>query len=301
MHFFSGDLFTKNDYISLKARFGLDTFIFGAMPEKGDEILISEAMLEMYGLTTEAVLNKRIEFCRADNGLPVMEEATVSGVIRKEYYELAGHSFDSNFSPCVYLTESNTLGLEPPGKANVYCLEEFQTKETVLGWLNDGLIDSESNYAACGLISGIEFINRLQNITLRIFSVLGVLICAGILFTVYLLMDKYLKYFTKSGGILSMCGITQRQLNIVMYIQILVFTVIAAIISAVFVIVAYELLGNILQWYIVGELTGGVGYLFMLFGIGIAAVLITSSVIFAFNYCATRKRTVKECLDTRVQ
>lgn len=299
---YSGDVFTQNDYKAFKASYGYDSIIIGDMAVLDNEILISEEMLGSYGLTADDVLKKEVTFIDSLSGQPFGGEVIVSGIIRKEFYKLYGHDSEINIKPSVYVADIGSLGITEYNSLNVYAFKEYPSKETIEGWVNKGLIKDSTKYFGWNILSGMEFIKHLQQVTIELFAVLGVLVLAGILFTLYLLMNKYIKYFSKSAGIMSVCGMTNAQLNAMMYIQLFIFCLIAAVISLALAVGIYSILGQFLNFYMSGNVMGvDFRFLLILFGIGIASVFAVSSLIFAFNYLATRKATVKQLLETRLQ
>lgn len=58
----------------------------------------------------------------------------------------------------------------------------------------------------------ITDINTIQVLTKRLFSIVGIALFIGILLTIYLLMAKYVKVFSRSSGILITCGISKKRL-----------------------------------------------------------------------------------------
>lgn len=82
----------------------------------------------------------------------------------------------------------------------------------------------------------ITDINTIQVLTKRLFSIVWIALFIGILLTIYLLMAKYVKVFSRSSGILITCGISKKDLYKLLYIQLLMLSFFALLIAFIMTI-----------------------------------------------------------------
>lgn len=236
------NFFTENDYSELELRFGLDCIVIGETPKASDEILLSAEMLKWYGLQPDDVLGKQVSFNYSFNPViggeiidygPIWErQFTVTGVIREEYYQLYGHSpldpplWIGWFSfPSVFMMPDAEAFNEIENYGAIFYMYSFND------WHRDRGYESREDYCGCGVLWVRNRIDRIRNIMSTLFLVLGICLGGGMLLTIYLLTDKFMRHFARNGGTLLAEGLSERQLKISVLVQILFLCLIAMFIS----------------------------------------------------------------------
>lgn len=242
------NFFTENDYAELKLRFGLDSFIIGELPQTSNEILVSAEMLQWYGLQPEDILGKQVTFNywynvvlgeeKTDYG-PIWEPFTVTGVIRQEYYQLYGHNpLDPPYVwwfcyPSVVMMPSAEVFSDVENYGATFYRYSFND------WHRDRGYESRDDYCGSGVIGFLNRVDRVQSIMLTLFLVLGICLGGGMLLTIYLLTDKFIRHFARNGGTLLAGGLSERQLKISVLIQVLFLCLIAMVASFALTAFAY--------------------------------------------------------------
>lgn len=238
----SENFFTENDYAELKLRFGLDSFIIGELPQTSNEILISAEMLGYYSLNPEDVVGKKVTFNYSYSAVlggedvnygPVWEPFTVTGVIRQEYNQLYGHNLLDRPTSGWFCVPSVVM---MPDAEAFTDLDNYGTifyRYSLNDWSRE-INDKYSlwyDYCGAGVFAFLDSVERVQSIMHTLFLVLGICLGGGMLLTIYLLTDKFIRHFARNGGTLLAGGLSERQLKISVLIQVLFLCLIAMVAS----------------------------------------------------------------------
>lgn len=308
---FGGEIFTENDYISLRRIYGYDNFIIGETPSASNEIAVSASMLECYDLTPEDVLNKEISFifhATVDKVkypfiyLPTMK---ITGVIRSEMRQIYGHRSNIyNMIPSVIMSESSELinDYECVFENYIYSFSDWLTDEEVDELVNEGFINDSGYYCAYSLLSEAGFQLQFMSILSNVFIFAGGALGVGIIFMIYLSIDKFVKYFSRSAGILSVSGLKNESIKTVMLIQLVILCLISAAISFVLTVgtaylINFILTGTVIIGYDFSFLN--VDYIFYLTVIGVELLIsaIAVACTYAISYVSVKNKSVKQLLD----
>lgn len=287
--------FTENDYKALKTNFGLNNFIIGKMPEAADEAVISATLLGYYNLSYEDVLGKQITFCYFDHG-KMWEPFTVTGIIIPEYTKLRGHvNGGAEFSPDVIVAEDSESVFETYDY--IYSFPNWLTKEEVKYLTSSG----GATYEGEGTLREADNLAQIQTVTTNLFTILGVSFGVGLLLIIYLLTDRFTRYFVRGGGVLLTEGIGERELNALTIVQILLLCGVAVLASFVLTTAVYSAVREVLNRHVFGwmELMPLNGMFFcIVFGVGLAMILAVTLFLFFNIFTLTRKKSIKELLNT---
>ena len=309
---FGDEVFTENDYTSLRRIYGYDNFIIGKTPSAPNEVVVSGNMLGCYGLTPEDVLNKDINFTfhatvdKVKYSFNYLPDMKVTGVIRSEYSELYGHEFSlvSKFIPSVILSETSELlnDSEILYERYVYSFSDWLTDEEVDVLVDEGLIENTSYYNARSLFNWLQYQSQFMSILSNIFIFAGGARCVGIIFMIYLSIDKFVKYFSRSAGILSVSGLKNESIKTVILIQLVILCLISAAISFALTVgtaylINFILTGTVIIGYDFSFLN--VDYIFYLTAIGVELLIsaIAVACTYAISYVSVKNKSVKQLLD----
>ena len=295
--------FTENDYKALKASFGLNNFIIGKMPEAADEAVISATLLGYYNLSYADVLGKQVTFHYLDYG-KLWEPFTVTGIIIPEYTKLRGHRptcylFSGCFRPEIIVADSAEAVRD--AQYYFYSFPRWLTYEEI-----DYLSDMDEHlssvpYMGVGTLYEAEDLAQIQTITTNLFIILGVSFGVGLLLIIYLLTDRFTRYFVRGGGVLLTEGIGERELNALTIVQILILCGVAVLCSAVLTAAVYAVVRVVLNRHVFGwmELMPLNGMFFcIVFGVGLAMVLAVTLFLFFNIFIMTKRKSIKELLNT---
>lgn len=296
--------FTDNDYKELKANFGLDNLFIGKLPEAADEVMLSATLLGYYNLSYKDVLGKQITFHFLDLG-KMWEPFTVTGVIIPEYTQLRAHEPEdvgwvgNSFCPQIIVADDAESVVEGSSSNYIYSFPHWLTDEE-LAYLKEGV--SNAVYFGGGALYEVELLAEIQSLTTNVFLILGVSFGVGLLLIIYLLTDRFIRYFVRGGGVLLTEGIDGRELKALTLIQILILSGIAVLASFVLTTAVYAVARvylNIYVFYGWMKLIAVNGtYFFILLGVGLAMVLAVTLCLFLNIFILMRKKSIKELLNT---
>lgn len=300
---YKGDPFQNDiDKREMRDRFGSDELYIGSFPKDGSrEILISEKLLEGYGLEPEQVIGRQLQIWLGEHAEQIWTNLTVTGVIVKEYYQLSGH-LEGNWqiAPSVVAAENNGIYAinVKVDTLHVYVFDEWSTLS--VDDLND--ISTEGELSYCGIASyrQREFLNNIREVVVNVFYVVGSILAAGLLLTVMLMIDKFVAVFCRTGGILLSCGLDNGNLIRLLFVQILLLFLAS---------LPLALVGSLVGYAVVVQLVAaGTGISMTVSSLTVAKlVALSATAVFAsavaFFGCAAlqlRKKTVKQLLTTEI-
>lgn len=299
--FYSGDaesIFTQNDYQELKLKFGLDEFLIGSLPKNKSEILVSEKFLKSFGLSFDLIGQKISIAARNDKNKYIFENLKISGVIREEYHMLSGHESHFSFTPTVFMLEDNNLFTENSENIRTvfrYTFDKLLSKKETL------LLEGEDYfYVGKFTVSTITDINTIQVLTKRLFSIIGMALFIGIILTLYLLITKYIKIFSRSSGILLTCGISIKDLYRLLYLQLLLLSFFSLIISFILTISGFLGINELILRLFYLELGLSAALILKIFIISMLFVIIIATMFYLYIFRKIRRNTIREFLITQV-
>ncbi len=289
-------LFTRNDYREAEYRLGTTELLYGSMPAAENEICISELLLEEYGLSAEQVLGQKITLTVKINSTVLFDDVTVCGVIAAEYYSLNGHGGIE--TPTVITSPNNALFTEYGYyKVWIYSFADWLTESEVEYYTENYVCE----YVGSGAYEDIALISDLQTVTLKLLAVIVTFICVGTLFCAFLLADKYIRLFARSGGILKAHGFNSKQLNILLLVQVAVVGIVALVLAAALTAAGYVAISALISEFVYIKLISLAAWHYILIFAG--AAIFTAAVVALFLLCGMsriKKRTVRDLLQTKV-
>ncbi len=297
--------FTPQDYAELRATYGLDTFFLaGDYPAEPDEVAIGLPMLEAYRLQPEDVMGKTVTVFLKDprpGKTPLLKQysAKVCGVIGEELYKLSGHK-DSNSRPYFLLRrDSDFLKSSVLYRYRVY-LSQWPTLEDYDAWKQALLTDQTFLYAGASSVNSVNTLNSLQILASNLYIIIGSALIVGLVLTIFLMIDKYIKVFARSGGILLSVGMRRSQLFGLLFLQLLLLCVVAVPLSFAFTLLGYSVINMIVKWLTNIVLSIALRRLIKMLFIGVLVVIGIAFAFFAYAIVRIRNRTVKEYLNVTV-
>ena len=293
---FRGFTFNSSDVRELRTRFGIDSPYIGSLPKDGtNEALVSEALLEKYGLKADDVMGKQLSIILGENVTPIDQHITVTGVIVEQFYELSGHrKSKTQIVPTVVLAQRNLSLLTKIDVLYVYEFTEWQNLSA--GELSD--ICSEGDLVYCGLSSYNQraFLDNIKTVVVNVFYVVGSMLTVGLLLTVMLTIDKFVTVFSRICGILLSCGLDPRNMYRLLLAQILLLFLLALPVALVGALVGYAVIVELMAIGTGMSMTVSTMTLVLLLALAFVAVLLAALAFFGFAALRVRKLSVKGML-----
>ena len=298
---YRGSPFNNADVKELSERFGKTDVYVGDFPEDNThEALVSEKLLDSFGLTANDVLGKQLGIWLGDREHPV-SYLTVTGIIVREYYELSGHMDDSwQIVPSLVFASNVSLpSLTDTDVFHIYVMDSWRTLS--VDELNKIISDGHLTY--CGITSYNQrvFLDNIRIVVVNVYYIIGSFLVAGLLFTVMLMMDKFTAVFSRIGGILLACGLEQINLHRLLFSQVLLLVVLSIPLASVGALVGYAVIVELIAVGTGLTMTVSTSTLLILLAISTLTVFVSATAFFGAALLKLRKKTVKELLVTDVQ
>lgn len=296
---YKGDPFNDIDVEELNARFPeVGTLYTGAFPRTGtDEVLISEKLLDEYGLAPDDVVGSTLSIWLGEKyELPFTVK--VVGVICKEYYQLSGHKSDSwQIAPSVVAAAENSIPAVnvPVDTFHVYAFDKWSTLSV------DELyaLSEEGNLSYCGINSYQQrlYLDKIRTVVTNIYFVIGSILAGGLLLTVMLMIDKFVAVFSRFGGVLLSCGLEQNNLVKLLLVQILMLFLLSIPVALVGALVGYALIVELVELGTGFSMTVSTPTLMALLAVATAVVLVAALIFFGIAAFRLRKKTCKQLMS----
>ena len=290
---FGGEVFTKNDKTELKRKYGYDSCIIGSMPADSEQVVLSQPLLRAFGLTQD-VIGKQVSLYIKGEESPFFT-GTVSGVVRDEFYSLTGHS--SQLRVGILLHDSDSLFTGPYySNRNIYALSDWMDFDDALAIREAGFY-----YTGFTFIHWIDTLDNLQIIANNLYYIIGTALAVGLVLTIFLMVGKYVRVFSRTSGILLTFGLERRSLYGLLLVQLLILCLFALPIALGLTIFGYYVINTIL--IMIKDINMGVSFMRLIgmFGAGVATVLVTAMILFVYTIFKIRRQTIKQFLSTEVR
>lgn len=287
--------FFEGDYAEFKARFGMDDFLIGRLPENETEVAVSELLLENYGGSAESIGSSLALTVKGEDS-PLFT-ATIVGVFRREYYELSGHCMQSGqFYPVVMLHASHPL-FTKSGRlpTPVYPLDGTPDDK-----LAEEYAEKRVMYGGMELARSIKMFDNILTLANTLYITVGSSLIIGIALTVLLMMDKYFKVFARASGVYLSFGMGRGELARLLLMQLFLLSLLAIPLAVCLTAAGYLVIGKVIRFAtgVSMEITGRrlVGMLIT----GFTATVGCALLFFVYLVLRLRRRTIKELLSTEV-
>lgn len=290
---FGGEIFTKNDETELKRKFGYDSCIMGSMPKDSGQVVLSQPLINAFGLEVSEVVGKQVSLYLKGESLPFFV-GTVSGAICKEFFSLEGHK--NNLRVGILLHESDELFT---GKGysyrNLYALSDWLDMDAAVVVRENGFY-----YAGYLFINWIDTLDSLQAIANNLYYIIGSALIIGLILTICLMVGKYIRVFSRTGGILLTFGLQRQKLYGLLFLQLLILCMFAMPLAFALTMGGYYVINLLL--IMIKNINMGVTFIRLIgmFGVGVGTIFVTAIIFFAFAVFKMRRQTVKQFLSTEV-
>ena len=271
------------------------------MPVSKNELLIGEPVLNAYGLKAEDVLGKEIT-ASLKNLLPfgnprTLFTARVTGIICEEYYSLMGHDL-LGLRPALLFHAESDLFAANAVEYFLYHLENWPEEDTAVAWQEHF---ANFDYVGASLVDWIDSLNNVQVLASNLYIIIGSSLLVGLVLTIFLMIDKYIKVFSRSGGILLTHGMRRGHLYILLLIQLLILCLIAIPIALVLTAAGYSIINFLVEWATHVSMGLSIARILGMLAIGIASVVAIALLFFVYAALfKLRRRTVKEFLTVEI-
>ena len=134
----------------------------------------------------------------------------------------------------------------------------------------------------------------------NLYIIVGSALVVGLILTIFLMIDKYMKVFSRSGGIMLSLGIRRYHLYALLLIQLLMLCAIAIPISFGLTVLGYHVINFVVRWATGINLALSILRIIAIFGLGVAVVVVIALGFFALATLRLRHRTIKQFLSAEV-
>lgn len=299
---YKGDPFNDLDRQEMLSRFGSEEIFTGRFPaDNTNEVLISERLLDCYGLTSQDVLGKSVRILLGENGETEFDDLAVVGVISSRYYELSGH-LDGGWqiAPSVVAAKNNSIPAVN-AKIDLFYVYAFD------GWLNasfdelNSVTENELTYCGIGSYGQRRFLDNIKTVVTDVYYIVGSILAAGLLLTVMLMIDKFAAVFGRTGGILLSCGLLRNNLRALLFVQILLLFFVAVPVALVGALVGYAVIVELVAAGTGISMSVSVPVLLELFALSVVVVFAAAAAFFGVTLFKIGKKSVKDLLNTEIK
>ena len=296
-----GSMFSENDSTELEAVYGYTSLLSaGSIPQERNEFIVSELILDAYELTAEDVLGKEISAYIPNVSAPEEGDiheftARCTGVVRREYYQLTGHSGSSDILALLMFSKDSDLFAKNNFNRYFYHFGDWPDSDLLQEWTKLGI--KHVNHA---VLTDMHALDDIQVLASNLYIIVGSALVIGLILTVFLMIDKYMKIFSRSGGILLTFGMERRQLYSLLLLQLLILCAFAIPISLALTAAGYGVINFVISWATRVDLSLSSWQIVSMLGIGIGVVVGISLLFFAYAVFMLRKHTIKQFLSAEV-
>ena len=299
--------FTEADRIELKENFGKDSFFsMGHYPATPEEIAVSPIMLEAYGLEGKDVMGKMLTVYLKDpregyDPLYKLYSYTVCGIIDEDVYSLTGHASNTNTRPVVLFQHENEhAGGSHFVRYRLY-LKDWPDADKMIEWREHFAgVDESYSYLGFGYVQKANALARIQILATNLYIIVGAALIVGLVLTIFLMIDKYMKVFSRSSGILMTLGLRRSQLYLMLGMQLFILCVLAVPVAFLLTAGGYYVINLLVKWVTNVALGISIGKLISMLLAGIATVIALSLIFFVYALFKFRVKTIKDYLTTEV-
>ncbi len=296
--------FTQADYVELKESYGYDSFFSaGHYPAAPDEIAVNENVLAAYRLLPEDVLGKEISFLfKPKTGEAKLQfKATVCGILRKELLSLTGHK--ANCTNPSFLFHWDNAFFQSSTDVRYRCyLNGWPDYATADMWKEQFTSQTtNTSYVGSGLLERIDMLEKIQTLAANLYVIIGSALVVGLILTIFLMIDKYMRVLSRTGGILMTFGMRRSHLYALLAIQLLLMCLIAFPLAVGLTSCGYYVINFLIHWVTGINLALSFLRVLVMLLIGIGCVVAIAIVFYIYGAFRLRHHTIKQFLSTEVK
>lgn len=271
--------------------FGRYELVDGKYPSEG-EILIGYYAAKAFGIT-KADYGKDIAL-RVAGDEDILFERKLCGTVEENYYKVCAHKSIGRGG--FFAEEGDPIFEDAENlRYDYWHLAEWPDDVTAEGATRIGIkyVDSVTLYL-------IVNADRVQKLGSNLYIMIGSGLIIALILTVFTMVDKYVKVFSRTAGILSVSGMENKRLIALFLLQLLLICAVAFPLAAVMTVGGYYII-NI----VVGAFRSGLafsiteGMLIETFALGIAVVLATALVFFFLCMFRLARKSVNDMLKAK--
>ncbi|MGD9909988.1 MAG: hypothetical protein AB7U79_05250 [Candidatus Izemoplasmatales bacterium] len=288
----SNDLLNNNDVMELSSQ----DLIIGSFPTNDNEILVSEPMLESFGLSPDIIGKSLTIASRTNHQAIILDSFIVSGIIKSEYYALSGHKIDYYmFNPTIYMGMTNRFYIthsEEFEPVNQYILTEYLSLEQFSGLSNR----YSFIYFAESVITQMGDIASMLVILNSLILIMEIQIGIALVMILYLSVNKFLSQFSKSSGVLLTLGLSNKKISELLLIELFELGFFAFLLA-----LPIEFLGRFGITYLIEatyqiNLITSISMFLWMIVIGFALMITFISLIYLGTIYRMKKQTIRDYL-----
>ena len=294
--------FSPHDEEEFVYRFGSNARAYwGSFPQNGGEVMVAAKFLANFGIESrEDAIGKHIVITIDTDTVPLVD-ATVCGVLTDEYYELSSR-VENLLCPYVVthvdnpIFQQNDVNLEA---RYMYHLHDW-LDSSLESDLTEFVYETSVQYGAGAMLIRVEKLNQIMEVANALYFVIGAALIIGLVLTVYLMIDKYVKAFCRTSGVCATLGITRRDTYLLLALQILLIALLAIPLAIVMTTLGYMLITKLVLLVTNIELSATVAQIVVMLAVGIGVVLAVAAVFSLYVISKLHKRDIRSLLHTEV-
>lgn len=294
---FTDNPFNENDNKALQSAYGIDSPVIGRMPENADEVVIRARVLESYGIVPDEAIGKQITATIDGDSSPLFS-ATVCGLIREEYYTLSGHTSAVIYPNFILHEDSLVFKTEIPTKRYIYLFSQWLNFDREV--LSDLYYGKNFRYAGVGMYNQLTILKSIHQLANTLYYIIGTGLIVGMILTIYLMIDKYIRVYSRMSGIFLTLGMRRRQVYLLLLMQIILICLIAIPIAIAMTAFSYTVITAIVFKATSIKMSSSVAQISAMLSLGIGAVTLIATCFYGYIRRKLKKRTVKRLLNSVV-
>lgn len=292
---FTDNPFNANDSRALWVSYGIDSPVIGRMPESANEVVIAQRVLENYGIDTSDALGKEITATIDGDKSPIFT-ATLCGIIRNEYFAIIGHNYDVISPNFILHSDSPAFKIQAPATRYIYLFDDWIDADTED--LRDLYYNKSFRYGAYTAYSSLQNLDKIQVLANSFYIIIGAALVVGLVLTVYLMIEKYIKVYSVSSGILLTLGMGRKNVYLLLLMQLIMICIIAIPIAVLITAAGYSIITGIVQRVTSIKMASSILQISGSLSLGILAVLFFAGCFFIYVVHKLRSRSTKELLNS---
>lgn len=291
---YGGDIFIPSADIEMKKKFGYDSCYWGSVPAGKDEAMLSQALLDAFDLTVDDVMGKDVAISILGESQPFFT-GKVSGVARREYIQLSGYT---SMNIGILLSVDADV-LKSGSTRMIFPLDKWMGTDAYSELLN---VVGKTKCIYRGAFAGnvLEDLGKVQVLANTLYIIIGTSLLVGVVLTVFVMLGKYVKVFSRTGGILLFSGMPRKRLYALLAVQLAILCVIAIPFALVLTAFGNYVINAMLTSLLHFSFSISDGLFALMLALGIFSVIAIAAVFYLCSLYTMSNKTVRELLITTV-